>query len=324
MKKILINASASKIGGAKQIVEKFVRDYSNKSELIVIGPKNLVLNLPKSQHIIKETSGIGTLFFSLFSIIWYILKLKPTHVFSFTNINVFYPKVNRITYFHQLKILTNNSLRFIIFRAVIRLFLLENHTFYFQTSYVQDLFRSVFGKIDSKLSWPGVSIPPMFCPKPTSDPFKVLIPYGFAFLPQKNFKCIENICWDELTDIGSLNVVSEGSSLHKKINFIGNQSKSGMNNKYQESDILLVTSLEETVCLPIFEFACTGKPVVVLMAPYIKGIYNDIKLPNNIHIIEELAISSYLKAITDNYEQYCEDNSENMKEMKQGVWPSLN
>jgi len=324
MNKILVNATSCKIGGARQILEKFISEYKKPDELIILAPKYIKLNLPaESTLIVKETKGIGTLLFSLFGVIYYVLKIRPNAILSFSNINIFYPFIKRITYFHQSKIFTAKSLRFKVFRWVIKFSLLKRNLFIFQTSFVQSKFNQVFGNSNSIICWPGVNHPPRYNINTNNEDFSILIPYGIARLPQKNFAFIENIEWRMFSKIKALYVVSEGKSLQKKLVFIGNKSRDEMNVLYENTDILIITSVEETICLPIFEFACTGKPVLVLNAPYTQGLKEDIKIPSNIIFSSAENFENKLISITKNYDCFCSSNSSELKKMKHSSWPEL-
>jgi hypothetical protein len=325
MKKILVNAASCKLGGARQIAEQFVRQNSDKYQLIVLAPRELNLELPSSQRINFETKGIGTLFFSLFGIIYYVMKFKPHSIISFSNINIFLPLVKRYTYFHNIKILTNSALKYKIFRLVINLFLLKKNTFIFQTSYVDTKFREFYPTIHSQISWPGVSSPPQFCSsfkKISSKGYKAIIPYAYVNLPQKNFDFFQKFDWSKIKNLSEILVVTN-SMLSAPFNNVGSQSREGMNKLYESCDLLLVSSLEETVCLPIFEFACTGKPVLVLNAGYTCGLRNDLDLPKNIIFFDEVNFDVTLNNALNDYLANCLNNNSDLDVIINSHWPKL-
>ncbi|MBA6263221.1 hypothetical protein [Colwellia sp. Bg11-12] len=322
---ILVNATSCKLGGAKQIVERFVADYDFPEDLIVIGPSSLVLPCNIHSHIFIETKGIMTMLFSVILIGWYVLKYKTQAVFSFSNINLIIPLCQRVTYFHQLKILTSSSLRFKMFRFIIRYFLIGNNRFVFQTKYVQNLFTELFGNCESQVCWPGVHLAPKLLPIVKKNTLTALIPYAYINLPQKNFQFFSRINWSQFIRLDSIWVtVQQKNESNSVFEYIGNQSRLEMNNLYFKADILFISSLEETVCLPIFEFASTGKPVLVLSAPYIEAIANEIKLPRNIIIFKPNEFDEILTKVLTNYSLYCELNEIDILPIQKSQWPLLN
>ncbi len=321
---IIVNATSCKLGGAKQIVERFVDDYDCPENLIVIGPKSLNLSPKIFKHIIIETNGIITMFFSILFVGWYVLKYKATTIFSFSNINLIIPLCIRFTYFHQLKILTADDLRFKAFRFIIRHFLVMNNTFIFQTEYVHKTFKKVFGSCQSEICWPGVHLPPPYLPRAKSGKFTALIPYAFIELPQKNYSFFKEINWRLFDKLESVFITAVNMKNELPLfKFIGHQSRQEMNNLYQAVDVMFVSSIEETVCLPIFEFASTGKPVLVLSADYIKGIASELDLPKNIIVIKPNEFEEALSKILNDYNSYCEMNESNLANILQSKWPSF-
>jgi len=261
----------------------------------------------------------------LFSIIfvgWFVIKFKARIVFSFSNINLIIPLCQRVTYFHQLKILTAKNIRFKTFRFIIRRFLIPSNIFIFQTSYVKKNFIHTFGKCKSEVCWPGVHLPPKSLPILNKEKLSAIIPYAYIDLPQKNFQFFSKINWKHFTKLDRVFIPSE---IHHNENsvfeFIGNLSREQMNELYLKGDLLFVSSLEETVCLPIFEFASTGKPVLVLAAPYIVEIAKEMKLPKNIILFNQDKFEEVLTKVLLDYSSYFEQNEVQIKSMQISHWP---
>lgn len=321
---IIVNATSCKLGGAKQIVERFVDDYECPEKLIVIGPKSL--NLPSKiyKHNTIETSGIMTMLFSILFVGWYVLRYRATTIFSFSNINLIIPLCDRITYFHQLKILTAKNLRFKAFRFIIRCFLIKSNTFIFQTKYVEKSFKEVFGPCLSKICWPGVHLPPQFFPKSKLGKLTALIPYAFIDLPQKNYNFFTRINWSLFDKLERVVITTLNDRNQIPVfEFIGHQSRQQMNDLYQTVDIMFISSIEETVCLPIFEFAATGKPVIVLSADYIVGIARELELPKNIIVIEPNEFEETLSRVLNDHHSFCEQNESKLVKILHSEWPSI-
>jgi len=321
---ILVNATSCKIGGAKQIAEKFLNDFEQPEELIVLGPKSLSVPATAHRHIAIETAGITTMLFSTLFIAYFVLKYRVHTLFSFANINLILPLCQRVTYFHQLKILTTNNIRFRAFRFITRNFLVKSNRYVFQTSYVKSEFEAVFGHCKYEICWPGVSRPPAYCVAPNKVPNVAFIPYAYTSLPQKNFQLFAMNDWSQtaLSQIVMPATDFEGE-LSEKFESTGLLTRSEMNNWYLQADILMVASIEETVCLPIFEFAATGKPVLVLNAQYIQGINNDKPLPKNIVLFESASFSEKLNEVITNYTHYCLQSQHDYKHWLKSQWPVL-
>ncbi|MEZ8316946.1 glycosyltransferase [Vibrio splendidus] len=321
---ILVNACSASEGGAKEIVNNFISNYNSDETLILLAPDCYEIKNHKIIHHTISTTRIVTLLFSLLGVVFYCFKYKPRVVYSFTNLNLIFPLVRRVTYFHQLKIFSDNGLRFKIFRFFIRYFQ-NNVEFIFQTSFVKDCFVDTFGSISKKyhISWPGVYDSSSLTKASYSTICtKAFIPYGNILYSQKNFNFFLRNS-KRLSDLNfETTVVSEGDVSNKTFRFLGYVSKSRMNEIYNDSDILLISSLSETVCLPIFEFAISGKPILILKANYVKGIEK--YFSRNIIVAEENVYFEVLEKIKNNYMDYClrEDEIEGLSFIKPD-WPQI-
>jgi hypothetical protein len=89
---------------------------------------------------------------------------------------------------------------------------------------------------------------------------------------------------------------------------LGQISRAQLFDLYQRVDAVLIVSIEETLCLPIFEAASLGAKVIVLNMPYIQAIKEWRGLPQNVQLFDtvgKLNLQPNLDTITvspiDNY-----------------------
>lgn len=309
---ILINASAAKYGGALTILEDtldLISERHTKIDITVICPNNVVV--PSNiKHIVYETTGFNTVFFALFGIYYYVVKLRPSSLVSFSNINCAFkiPWCKRITYFHQLKYFDDHSPRFRLLRTITRL-QYKNTIYVFQTNFVKNMFSDVFGNPASSLvSWPGAAK----CNHDVLNYQKktAIIPYVDIMATHKNFKFLVDRARELSNIFDHVYVTSPSQDISTHSNFfkfIGKLKRCDLFDLYSRAQVMLITSTKETVCLPIFEFASTGKPVVVLRSAYIESIETT-KLPPNIFIVNHDQFIEKCKHVVEFYnESVCND-----------------
>ena len=306
---LLINASAAKYGGAKAIVEKFIfdNDFSKYKEVVILVPFKID-NLKNNIRVVNvSTSGIGTLFFTCIGIIYYCMKFKVRNILSFNNLNLIIPGFNRISYFHMPHTFYKKTLKHKIYRFIISN-LLKSTSFVVQTKFVRDEFFRVFGKdINVSISWPGVFRPPVaegaVFPDSQSKRLTCVIPIIDLDSEHKNF----NLFMENYNDIATLPidfyVTADERTPLPGVNYIGLLDRYSLNNLYSNVDFMLFPSNYETLGLPIFEFASTGKPVLVLNRPYLEGIEKVVGLSDNIIRFDDNELIERLNDICKRYDE---------------------
>jgi len=284
----LVNASAAKTGGAKTILSRFVRDFdfSAYDKVFVVAPPCFVIERSSVEHVALSTSGIGTLLFTIFFVRYYIFKYGCTEVFSFNNLNVIGFK-NKVTYLHNFHILSKKSFRHYLNRFLIRLFF-KRSKFVVQTEFVKKKFIDTFGKgYRVVVNWPGCEYyrgSPLFS---SAGGFLCVVPITDIQSTHKNFALISrNASVFKRQGVELLITSDSGPSLDG-FKYIGVQDSAGMERLYSRCHFMIFPSTIETVGLPIFEFATTGKPVLVLNAEYLDGVKKTVSLPENIFRFEE-------------------------------------
>ena len=327
---ILINASAAKYGGAKAIVEKFVSqtDFGD-DEVYLIGPKSISFENINVKKINVETNGIYSLIFSTVFILYYVIKYGSRKLISFNNLNLIFPVVERVTYFHMPHTFYKKTVKHKIYRFVISKFLCRTR-FVVQTNFVKDEFSRVFGfDHNVHVNWPGcqkpdyngVSYPKLV--KSNCNKLKCLVPIMDTKSVHKNFRFLE----EKLANISGLEfdifVTSEGGPELPSVNYIGVQERSRLNEIYHEMDFMIFPSIFETVGLPIFEFSSLGKPVLVLERPYIEGIKTTVEFPSNIVLFDEADFFEKIKFVISNYESLCSDELSLEHSIVRSNWNAL-
>ena len=321
---ILINACCARYGGAKSIVQSYIDNYSGEEEVVLLAPDVYSISSERVKHIKISTNGLFTLLFSSVFIGIFILKFKARVVLSFTNINFLLPLCGRITYFHQLKIFEGRELRFRILRVVLKRFLLKS-SFIFQTTFVRDSFIKYLGRPRKVyICWPGCNVEVSHVNEKALTPgFNALIPYIEITAKQKNFEFFKGKSSDLFRLCDDVYVPSKSYGNDLGFRFIGPQKKHELIALYEKTAVVLVASTVETVCLPIFEFASTGKPVIVIDAPYIRAISEAMCLPKNIVIVSRGMFTSVLEDVKNNYESYCEFDEGKLVGIKTRCWPEI-
>ncbi len=291
IKRILVNASAAKLGGAETIIRTFVENIpcTNDKIFIILSPLNFAAGSPNIIFKYKKTDGFQTVFFTCVGILVYMIKYKTKSVLSFNNLNnIFFPKKG-VTYFHQLKALNGNSreLKLRLYDFIIKGFLKKN-IFVVQSHYIKNLFISKYhvsgGKVLS--CWPGFILP-------------IKISAGQQLEKKSGYTGIFPVAFDtthkniplllEMEEFFLLNAVKIITLLPKSsrtenpdvYSTRGAVTREELFKIYNEADFLIFTSTEETVGLPIFEFLQSGKPVFVFAAAYAVALHKQFNEPLN-------------------------------------------
>lgn len=291
MATVLVNASAAKKGGAREILVRFLESIlpdGNVYYVLCPAPHEFGDFSVNVKFIEFETRGIVTYFFSIFFVYYFCFRLRACLVFSFNNINCYYGS-NSVTYFHQEKALRSKNLRFLLIRLGVRLG--ARGSFIVQSDRVKAQFVSVFKFRPDRVAvkWPGLRklkcITPELAKKallsrrfhffeenvaqqkyailPVYDPFSVHKDFSF-------FRNLKNI----LNKQGFLTISLCPPNSKVADYDLGLMSASDLDMLYAASDVMILISMQETLCLPLFEFARLGRPVLVRDAQYAADFKN--------------------------------------------------
>ncbi|MGS2722094.1 hypothetical protein [Paraglaciecola aestuariivivens] len=314
---IIINASAAKYGGAKTIVDSFVawiQANDSQSQFILLCPESPE-RLPSNVTFVKKhTAGMWTWLFSCFGIIGYCVKYRASHCISFNNVNLLLPLCRRITYFHQAKVFSEKSLRFRLIGLAIML--LRGSTIVLQSPLIKQRFIQFFSAHYKLLvKWPGITPEP---PLPVNQPDQikadkqklVLWPVTDPSVWQKNQEWfVQNQAWLSTNNIQLL-VTANNTAGIPNAKALGQLSRAQLFDYYAKVDAVLIVSIEETLCLPIFEAASVGAQVWVLNQAYIRAIEAWRGLPKTVQLFnqaDEIQLSltkqSELKSTSSDYYQ---------------------
>lgn len=289
MARVIVNASAAKTGGAREILRSFLREAEGSGHYYYVlcpSPSEFVGDSSNVKFCEIETSGFLTYFFSVFLVFFYCFRFCSFTVLSLNNVNCpLVPK--KITYFHQEKAVAGRSLRFFLVRLAVRLSF--GAVYVVQTQRVKSLLHEFLGVDNDRIlvRWPGVRRVMNFNGDEASsvlrssglvsisDLFKsakvALLPVYDASSNHKDFIFFSKLK-SELNARGvvTISLCAPGSNV---ADFdLGIQSREVMDALYCLCDYMVVISKQETLCLPIFEFIQTGKPVVCRDADYIRDL----------------------------------------------------
>lgn len=317
--KILINATAAKFGGARTIVESYLQwiaeNDSENEYHVFVGFDCSQFQCHNIHYYKKETGGFKSFLYSTIGILINVLKIKPDILFSFNNVNLAIPCVKRVTYFHQLKVFDKRFDKTFLYRFVIKWFL-KKTSFIVQSNFVRDSFISLFEcDYNVKVMWPGFLVPGKSSfditfineiKKFKENSKTLLFPVSDVQAWHKNFKFLtKNKHLFKKNNIQII-VTSDDGKSDDVFTYIGKQSYDHMFALYEKVDGLIFVSLLETLGLPIFEFATTGKPVFVLKQGYIEDLYNKFEKPLNIVLFEE---DSMFSALNCDFSKYTVEKS---------------
>lgn len=325
---LLINATPAKEGGAKTIVENYLStaDFSKYKKVVLLAPKNIKLSNNIDKHIIIETTGLFSWLFTTVFVFMYVVRFKVDKLVSFNNVNMIIPYCETVTYFHNLHILHGSTIRFKLLRNTIKIFM-KNERFVFQTEFVKDKFNEVFSSNGKQyVNWCGCEVPTNLKKnkKTSLDKFRVIIPIVDRYSKVKNFDFI--LKQKHLFESLGIDVIvlSPPKNNFGCFNFVGKMEKSELFSLYGNCDLMIMPSLYETVGLPIFEFASTGKPVLVLSRPYLKGIDDTVGLTGNIYPFTEDEFETIIKHIIQCYNEVVLEPFDKSHPLFKADWSGLN
>lgn len=292
--KVLVLATAAKNGGAETILRTAISHMSyskNKVYYIFGGCKNIV-SFGAVKYYYFPTNGIVSFIFAVGIspiLAWY---LKCCKVISFSNICSPQLGFETITYFHQLLFFTNPKEigRYVywIYFFVIK-FLMKGSTIVIQNELVKGMFISKFGNhYNLIVRWPGIPHARILVDNKKRHMNgaikRVLFPVSNS-MNYKNVPLFLEIC-KKNKDIYFFSFLSNNYDVSNHVP-LGKVEINRVMEEIEKSDAMLFTSMEETLGLPIFEFAITGKPVFVYERPYTKWITTKFPFLNNIYFFNK-------------------------------------
>ncbi|EKY4202498.1 hypothetical protein WKW66_12110 [Vibrio alginolyticus] len=296
MERVLVNATAAREGGAKTILDEYAK-HNDCENLVVLSPYR-----PKGRNLkwVKyETTGIMTIIFSAFFVLYFAKKFNCNKIVSFSNVNTPFFWGDKVTYFHNLLILKSNSIKYCLIRWSIRISRFSQGKFVFQSSDVKEIFESnIFRLKNSAVHWPGISEDIFeIKPKPEKMAIKfdrklVLVPIMDLNNKNKNFEFLLSFLSEFKGDDVDFLITSEfpadpSFKLNERIKFLGKLGRKEYIENLLLSDAVLVLSEHETVGLPIFESIYLNKPAFVLKRDYILSIMSVFKGINGIYLFDD-------------------------------------
>ncbi|MFM4728060.1 hypothetical protein ACEUDQ_13705 [Aeromonas caviae] len=280
-KTILINASSAREGGALSIINSYLESKENDGENYILLSPFFSMDIENVKWVEVSKSGLSALLFSTVFIFYYYLKFRCKKIVSFSNVNCIIPFIEKVTYFHNNLILTENSFKYQLLRFVIGFLNVRDNKFIFQSPVVKNDFIMLFGDdVFCDICWPGVS-----CETNTEASYSLarnnyniknlVCPIIDISIAHKNFPLVLELAAKNL----SVNFFVPSNApkdivFTSNVIFCGALKKNDFLKLVCNSDAVLITSKNETVCLPIFESLFYGRPAFVYNMGYIKGILN--------------------------------------------------
>ncbi|MDX7872780.1 glycosyltransferase family protein [Aeromonas caviae] len=283
---VLVNASAASEGGALTILDAYISSKCNSLDhFYVLSPKKPIASSNVTWLKI-ETHGISTFMFTILFVSYFYIKFGCDKLISFNNLNTCIPFINKVTYFHNLLILSDSGLKYKIIRFSIKYLNQRGSHYIFQTSFVKNNFIDTFRFSPTcNVCWPGVNIKSLQKDDISSlhgvigfrrgdYKLNMVWPASNIKLPHKNFDFLFQLA-SKLNDVHFfVPADSDVNYVRKNISFLGPMKQKDFINLLGCSDGVIVTSTLETVCLPIFEAVNLNKPAFVLNQPYLDGIFD--------------------------------------------------
>ncbi len=280
-KRVLVNAVSARFGGAKTVFDLFCYNLQEDCVYVILAPHKPEYLREQDIWIHRNYSGIFALLFAAVFVGFYAWRYRCSSILSFSNFNFMFPGFKKITYFHNILILVDNSIKFKLIRFLLKLSVNETYKYVFQTNYVKKQFFYTISEVDYIVKWPGLNA------HETTENTEVELTEIVNLPDNLSF---EKIFVLPITDVNDSHrnydfllelkkqiqfsnylfiVTSEGINDIDNVYFSGKLSRENFRNLVSLSDGLLVLSKLETVCLPIFEALSQSKPVFCYEADYV-------------------------------------------------------
>lgn len=285
---ILVNGTAASKGGALTILNSYLASKTDDDEnfYYIFCPHEPEVNPKNSKWICCSTNGFSTLFFTLILSFLIAIYFKCNKIISFSNLNCLFalPSLKKVTYFQNMLILNDSSLKFKVLRFFLKYGFQKKNVFIFQTSYVFKQFVKNIGyEPVCKIFWPGVKVKAYRSTLSSSNKdckdFRFLVPIIDISHPHKNFDYIHRFIDEDTNEyfryFVTASIPNNDFYNDEVIKFLGKLSHDQFLEKIKFYDGLLILSETETVCLPIFEALSTNTPVFILDKGYIRGLEDE-------------------------------------------------
>lgn len=289
--RIVVNASAAKHGGAREIIRRYAFSISQEKNAdvfyLVCPGAGEFSDLPNIVPIEMSTSGIWTYLFSIIGVYFFVLKFGASKIVSFNNVNLLASLVDCVTYFHQEKIFSGKGGRFFLLRFAIKAN--RKQKFIVQSDRIKARLHQELGVCLSSVcvKWPGVRKValrskseafgflkdrfPEFA-QLSEDAIFVIFPIYSSRSEHKDYAFLEAV----KSRLGRLEVLTislcPSDSEVADIN-LNRVEPAVMDALYSISSGMVVSSKHETLCLPLFEYIQTGRKIICRSAPFV----NDFK-----------------------------------------------
>ncbi|WP_049544975.1 glycosyltransferase, partial [Vibrio nigripulchritudo] len=218
----------------------------------------------------KETNGFFSLIYNAFVLYFYYVYFRCVKIINFNNYNVIFPVINRITYFHNYLILESDDIKYRLIRCYLKLFQ-SKVKYIFQTEAVKDDFIQKFGfGLDADVKWPGIKRIKNTIYQ-DREKNKVLVPITNPLDKHKNIDLVYDLA-KIYPDLDFYITAESTDFVRDNIHFIGLLKREDLYIQISTSEVVLITSTFETVCLPIFESLYCNTPVIAYRASYIERI----------------------------------------------------
>lgn len=289
--RVLVNAVSAKSGGAATILRSFCEYASNETtiQFYVFAGIHPEAHLPENiEWVILPKSGMSAWIFNLLSSSVLFWKHKCDILLSFNNVNCpFIKKNKRVTYFHQMLALGNDSKKSIKYRLIHLYHRMFSDQIVVQTETVKNAYLREFPLRNVITCWPGTAFSvdtDCTASQPKIDK-TILVPISDISAPHKNFDFVIDLA-ENLPVEWRILVTTDRVPNSKNIFAAGVLDHEGMRQAMKSADFVLFTSKVETVGLPIFEAISLGTPVIAFDAPYVQELKSHFSIDESLKIVK--------------------------------------
>ncbi len=307
--KILINATSVHTGGSLVILQKFVNDH--KSDDLIIFTKSLINIKPHHKIVRISTINLFTHFFSLFIFPIFTFIYKPSVTISFSNSGPIFCHGRSYIYLHSANVLFRVNLKYKILYFLFWISSLNSivlvQTEYMRMQLLKLKFRNAY------LSWPGIDIQSI---KSSSEriSYDVLFSSSNIADPNKNYTDLVELSHKLPTLKFGVPSLRVNKCIDRpNINYFGPMDHNSFLESIQQTKLIMVSSNEESLCLPIYESLLLDVPVLVKGSPYVYSMIKQfpfltdcLYIYSNIDSVSENEIKKFLlgfKNLSNDYKK---------------------
>lgn len=322
LNRVLIIATAAKYGGAATILGCAL-DHINKTKkgkYFVFGGVRNVVSTSMLKYFYFPTNGISSFLFVMLAAPFLAWFFRCKLVISFSNISPYPMGFKSTAYFHQYHMVTDGAFMrkrvYCVYVWCIKNFMRSNDIIV-QNIIVKEMFHKKFGdSYNVKVRWPGIPHMREVLVKndnTVSDERMVLFPVS-SLSTNKNISLFNTICNNNLNyTFYSFLPEQLSKDNHKALGIV---NISTVLELIFEAGSMIFTSLYETIGLPIFEFALTGKNAFVFDRPYVMWIHEKFPFFKNIQFFKD-------ENVCINYKPKLNFSDEQIEKVLCGEWEFL-